>query len=143
MSVLAVAGILVRHGVEPILQFTCRDRNRIALQSDLIGAAALGVRNLLMLTGDDPRAGDQPDAKPVFDFDSRRLVETAVAMRDRNELPSGCKIAGDADFFIGVADAPLIPLPAGARSHCKTRLSPVRNLPRPGSAWMPELPTAL
>ena len=59
------------------------------------------------------------------------------------KLPSGRKIAGDADFFIGVADAPLIPLPAGARSHCKTRLSPVRNLPRPGSAWMPELPTAM
>jgi methylenetetrahydrofolate reductase (NADPH) len=112
MSALAAAGILVRHGVEPILQLTCRDRNRIALQSDLIGAAALGVRNLLMLTGDDPRAGDQPDAKPVFDLDSRRLVETAAAMRDRSELPSGRTVAGHADFFIGVADSPLDP-PAG------------------------------
>src|SRR5215813_11558372 len=109
MSALAAAGILIRHGVEPILQLTCRDRNRIALQSDLIGAAALGVRNLLILTGDDPRAGDQPDAKPVFDLDSRTLIATAAAMRDRNELPSGRKITGDADFFIGVADSPLDP----------------------------------
>jgi methylenetetrahydrofolate reductase (NADH) len=114
MSALAAAGILVQHGVEPILQFTCRDRNRIALQSDLIGAAALGVRNLLMLTGDDPRAGDQPDAKPVFDLDSRKLVETAAAIRDRSELPSGRKVAGHADFFIGVADSPLDP-PGGWR----------------------------
>lgn len=112
LSAVTAAGILVRHGVEPILQFTCRDRNRIALQSDLLGAAALEVRNLLMLTGDDPRAGDQPDAKPVFDLDSRRLIETAVAIRDRNELPSGRKVAGRADFFIGVADTPLDP-PAG------------------------------
>src|SRR5262249_18014658 len=103
-----------RHGVEPILQLTCRDRNRIALQSDLIGAAALGVRNLLMLTGDDPRAGDQPDAKPVFDLDSRKLVETAATMRDRSELPYGRKVAGHADFFFGVADSPLDP-PGGWR----------------------------
>src|SRR5262245_14602041 len=114
MSALAAAGILVRHGVEPILQLTCRDRNRIALQSDLIGAAALGVRNLLMLTGDDARAGDQPDAKPVFDLDSRKLVETAATMRDRSELPYGRKVAGHADFFIGVADSPLDP-PGGWR----------------------------
>jgi methylenetetrahydrofolate reductase (NADPH) len=112
MSALAAAAILVREGVEPILQLTCRDRNRIALQSDLLGAAALGIRNLLILTGDDPRAGDQPDAKPVFDLDSRKLIETAVGIRDRNELPSGRKVAGRADFFIGVADTPLDP-PAG------------------------------
>jgi methylenetetrahydrofolate reductase (NADPH) len=112
MSAVTAAGILVQHDVEPILQFTCRDRNRIALQSDLIGAAALGVRNLLILTGDDPRAGDQPDAKPVFDLDSRALIETAIAIRDKNELPSGRKVAGRADFFIGVADTPLDP-PAG------------------------------
>ena len=112
MSALAAAAILVRQGVEPILQLTCRDRNRIALQSDLLGAAALGIRNLLILTGDDPRAGDQPDAKPVFDLDSRKLVETAVAIRDRHELPTGRKVAGGAKYFIGVADSPLDP-PAG------------------------------
>jgi methylenetetrahydrofolate reductase (NADPH) len=109
MSAVTAAGVLVQHGIEPILQFTCRDRNRIALQSDLLGAAALGVHNLLLLTGDDPRAGDQPDAKPVFDLDSRALIETAVAIRDKNELPSGRKVAGRADFFIGVADTPLDP----------------------------------
>jgi methylenetetrahydrofolate reductase (NADPH) len=112
MSALAAAAILVRQGVEPILQLTCRDRNRIALQSDLLGAAALGVRNLLILTGDDPRAGDQPDAKPVFDLDSRKLIETAIAIRDRHELPTGRKVAGPPDYFIGVADTPLDP-PAG------------------------------
>jgi methylenetetrahydrofolate reductase (NADPH) len=112
MSALAAAAILLQHGLEPILQLTCRDRNRIALQSDMIGAAALGIRNLLVLTGDDPRAGDQPDAKPVFDLDSRRLVETAAAIRDRHQLPTGRTIAGNPDFFIGVADIPLDP-PAG------------------------------
>jgi methylenetetrahydrofolate reductase (NADPH) len=110
MSAVAAAGILVRHGGEPILQMTCRDRNRIALQGDLLGAAALGIRNLLILTGDDPRAGDQPETKPVFDLDSRRLIETAVGIRDRHELPNGRRISGNADFFIGVADTPLDPL---------------------------------
>ena len=71
MGALASASILLGAGIEPILQFTCRDRNRIALQSDLMGAAALGIHNLLVLTGDDPKAGDQPDTKPVFDIDSR------------------------------------------------------------------------
>jgi methylenetetrahydrofolate reductase (NADPH) len=112
MSALVAAAILVQHGLEPILQFTCRDRNRIALQSDIIGAAALGIRKLLLLTGDDPRAGDQPDAKPVFDLDSRTLVETAADIRDRHQLPTGRPVAGRADFFLGVADTPLDP-PAG------------------------------
>src|SRR6266850_1979399 len=69
LGAVTAATLLVEHGVEPILQLTCRDRNRIALQSDLLSAAASGVRNLLMLRGDDPEAGDQPDAKPVFDLD--------------------------------------------------------------------------
>ena len=112
MSALAAAAILVREGIEPIFQLTCRDRNRIALQSDLLGAAALGIRNLLILTGDDPSAGDQPEAKPVFDLDSRKLIETAVGIRDRHELPSGRRVAGGADFFIGVADTPLDPAPS-------------------------------
>jgi methylenetetrahydrofolate reductase (NADPH) len=107
----AAAAILVQHGIEPVLQFTCRDRNRIALQSALIGSAALGVRNLMILRGDDPAVGDQPDAKPVFDLDSRALIETAAAIRDRGELPSGRKVAGRAEFFIGAADSPLDPPP--------------------------------
>ena len=108
----AAATILLENGVEPVLQLTCRDRNRLALQSDLLGAAALGLRNLLVLRGDDPTAGDQPDAKPVFDLDSGALIETAVGIRDRGELPSGRKVIGKAPFFIGAADMPIDP-PAG------------------------------
>jgi methylenetetrahydrofolate reductase (NADPH) len=103
--------MLVENGIEPILQLTCRDRNRIALQSDLISAAACGVRNLLILRGDDPSAGDQPDAKPVFDLDARRLLETARTLRDAGELPSGRKVSGTASFFLGAADNPIDPPP--------------------------------
>ena len=112
LGAMAAAVILRESGIEPVLQLTCRDRNRLALQSDLLGAAALGIRNLLVLRGDDPSAGDQPDAKPVFDLDSGALIETAVAIRDRGEFPSGRKVTGKADFFIGAADMPIDP-PAG------------------------------
>src|SRR5437588_10148823 len=112
LGAMAAATILHQSGIEPVLQLTCRDRNRIALQSDLLGAAALGIRNLLVLRGDDPSAGDQPEAKPVFDYDARMLIETAVAIRDRGELPHGRKVTGKAGFFIGAADLPLDP-PAG------------------------------
>ena len=111
LAALTAAAMLVEAGIEPVLQFTCRDRNRIALQSDLIAAAASGVRNLLMLRGDDPSAGDQPDAKPVFDLDPRQLLETARRLRDTGELPSGRKIGGRADFFLGGADNPIDPPP--------------------------------
>ena len=109
LGALASATILLRNEIEPVLQITCRDRNRLALQSDLLGAAALGIRNLLVLRGDDPSAGDQPDAKPVFDLDSGALIATAVGIRERGELPSGRKVTGRADFFIGAADMPLDP----------------------------------
>jgi len=111
MSALAAAALLAREGIEPILQLTCRDRNRIALQADLMGAAALGVPNLLLLTGDDPTAGDQPDTKPVFDVDSTALTGMARVMRDQGELPTGRKIAGQAGFFLGTADMPIDPPP--------------------------------
>src|SRR5262245_34137643 len=105
-----IAAVLrARAGVEPILQFTCRDRNRIALQADLMGAAACGVRNLLCLTGDDPKAGDQPQAKAVFDVDSTTLTAMARDLRDKGELPSGRKVAGDAPFLLAAADVPLDP----------------------------------
>jgi methylenetetrahydrofolate reductase (NADPH) len=112
MAALAAASLLIGAGIEPILQLTCRDKNRIALQSELMGAAALGVRNLLILTGDDPKAGDQPDTKPVFDIDSKALIETARLLRDEGTLPTGRKVEGKADFFIGAADMPIDP-PAG------------------------------
>jgi methylenetetrahydrofolate reductase (NADPH) len=112
LGAVTAAAILLQNGIEPILQFTCRDRNRIALQSDLLAAAALGIENLLLLKGDDPKAGDQPDAKAVFDYDTVALTKAAVAIRDAGELPSGRKVGGKARFFMGAADVPIDP-PAG------------------------------
>jgi methylenetetrahydrofolate reductase (NADH) len=111
MSAPIAAAILARAGLEPILQLTCRDRNRIALEGELMGAAACGVRNLLCLTGDDPKAGDQPETKAVFDVDSVTLTRIARDLRDRGELPSGRAVAGAAPFFIGAADLPIDPPP--------------------------------
>ncbi|HEX3939240.1 MAG TPA: methylenetetrahydrofolate reductase [Xanthobacteraceae bacterium] len=112
MAALAAATLLLGAGIEPILQITCRDKNRLALQGEMMGAAALGIRNLLLLTGDDPNAGDQPDTKPVFDVDSKTLIETARRLRDESTLPTGRKVGGRAEFFIGAADMPIDP-PAG------------------------------
>jgi methylenetetrahydrofolate reductase (NADPH) len=122
MSALAAAAILAQHGIEPILQMSCRDRNRIALQSDLLGAAALGIRNLLMLRGDDPSAGDQAEAKPVFDLDTQALAATAAMMRDRGELPSGRALQDRPSFFIGATDSPLDPLPDWKPDRLRAKL---------------------
>ncbi len=93
MGALAAASLLASaRGIEPILQLTCRDRNRIALQGDLIGAAALGIHNLLILGGDDPKSGDQPDAKAVFDLDAIKLADTARRMRDERQLPTDARL---------------------------------------------------
>jgi methylenetetrahydrofolate reductase (NADPH) len=109
LSSLAAAHFLVQSGLEPIFQMTCRDRNRLALQGDLIGAAALGIHNILVLAGDDPKAGDQPEAKAVYDLDSRALISTAKRMRDEGSLPTGTPIDGSVDLFIGAADVPVDP----------------------------------
>jgi len=106
---MVAAQLLKQNGIEPILQLTCRDRNRIAIQSQLVGAAAMGIVNVLALTGDDPKQGDQPDAKPVFDLDSSGIVATATSIRDKHQLPYGREVKGSADYFIGVADAPVDP----------------------------------
>jgi methylenetetrahydrofolate reductase (NADPH) len=116
LSSLAAAHLLVRAGVEPVLQMTCRDRNRIALQGDLLGAAALGIRNILALRGDDPAAGDQPDAKAVFDLDSVALLATAHRMRSEHRLPTGTRIQGTVELVIGAAEIPVDP-PAGWRPN--------------------------
>src|SRR3954466_8875851 len=92
LSSLAASHFLVQAGIEPIFQMTCRDRNRLALQGDLIGAAALGIHNILVLAGDDPKAGDQPDAKAVYDLDSKGLLAMAQAMRTERKLPTGTPI---------------------------------------------------
>ena len=96
-------------GVEPIMQLTCRDRNRIALQSDLLGASAMGIPNILVMTGDHPRFGDHADAKPVFDLDSVQLLWAARAMRDEGRLLSGRKLSPPPGWFLGAVENPSAP----------------------------------
>jgi methylenetetrahydrofolate reductase (NADPH) len=111
MSSFAAAAILAREGFEPVAQVTCRDRNRIALAGDLIGVAAQGVRNLLVLHGDDPQRGDMPEAKPVYDLDSRGVMHMVREMRDSGTLPSNRAIEPPPRLFIGGADTPFDPPP--------------------------------
>lgn len=109
MSSFAASALLAAAGHEPVLQITCRDRNRIALTADLLGAAAQDCYNLLVLMGDDPAKGDQPEAKPVFDLDSRGVMRVATALREDGLMPSGKTISERPAFFIGAADMPLDP----------------------------------
>lgn len=109
MSSLAAAIHLKQMGVEPIMQMTCRDRNRIAIQSDLLGAAAFGVSNVLVLTGDGVDAGDDPDARGVFDFDSRSLLGALYTMSREGTTLSGSALTSAPDFFPGAADTPCDP----------------------------------
>jgi len=105
MSSIASAKILLDHQIEPIIQMTCRDRNRIAIQSDLLGAAGLGIHNVLCLTGDYQKFGNHPEAKPVFDMDSIQLVATLSNMNDGFFL-SGDLIKTPPSFCIGAASNP-------------------------------------
>ncbi len=109
MSSVAICALLVRAGYEPVFQIACRDRNRIAIQGDLLGAAAMGVRNVLCITGDDVTAGDQPEAKRVFDFDSIQLLQTARTMRDDGMFLSGRKLTTPPKLFLGAAANPFAP----------------------------------
>ena len=111
LSSLATAHFLVQSGIEPIFQMTCRDRNRLALQGDILGAVSLGIRNILVLAGDDPKKGDQPEAKPVYDVDSRGLLAMANAMRRDRKLPSGTPIDGKVPLVLGAAELPVDPQP--------------------------------
>ncbi|MQA10328.1 MAG: methylenetetrahydrofolate reductase [Pseudonocardiaceae bacterium] len=103
-SVLALGA-----GVEPVMQLTCRDRNRMALQADLVAASAVGIPNVLLLTGDHPSFGDHPDAKPVFDLDSVQLVWTAQWMRDHGKLLSGKSLKPAPRWLIGAVENPFGP----------------------------------
>lgn len=105
MTPLAMAALLVREGVEPILQLTCRDRNRLALQSDLLGASALGIENLLLLSGDHACFGDHPEAKSVFDLDSVQLLQVVSAMQAGHDM-TGRPLNGTPRFFAGAAVTP-------------------------------------
>ena len=109
MSSLGVSALLLQAGCEPIMQITCRDRNRIGIQGDILGAAALGIRNLLCLTGDSTVVGDHPDAKPVFDLDSMSLLQTARIMRDEGRFLSGRKLNRVPRLYLGGADNPFAP----------------------------------
>ena len=106
MSSLAGCMLVKQAGVEPLIQMVVRDRNRIALQSDLLGASALGVRNLLCLSGDHQKFGDDPQAKNVFDIDSMQLIHLVKTMRDDGLFPSGGKLEGAPKFYIGCAVNP-------------------------------------
>jgi methylenetetrahydrofolate reductase (NADPH) len=109
MSSAAAAAVLVANGLTPVAQFSCRDRNRIALQGDILGAAALGVRNILCLTGDDVSQGDHPYAKPVFDLDSISLLRITEAMRDCGTFASGRKLDVAPNLFLGATANPFVP----------------------------------
>ena len=106
MSSLAVCALLTRVGYAPVMQISCRDRNRIAIQGDILGGAAMGVCNLLCLTGDGVQAGDHPEAKPVFDLDAVTLLETARTLRDEHRFLSGRKISLAPRVFLGAAENP-------------------------------------
>jgi len=109
MSSLAVCALLTRIGHAPVMQISCRDRNRIAIQGDILGGAAMGVCNLLCLTGDGVQAGDHPQAKPVFDLDSLSLLTIARELRDQHRFQSGRKISYAPRVFLGAAENPMAP----------------------------------
>ena len=107
MSAVAGASFVAQAGLEPVVQMTCRDRNRLALTADLLGAWAVGARNVLCLTGDPVSAGDHPEAREVNDLSVIELVSLATRLRDGGTLLSGAPVADPPRFFVGVADVPL------------------------------------
>jgi 5,10-methylenetetrahydrofolate reductase len=109
MSSVGVCALLTRVGYAPVMQVSCRDKNRIAIQGDVLGGAAMGVGNVLCLTGDGVQCGDQPEAKPVFDLDSIALIETIRIMRDEGRLLSGRPLSHPPELFIGAAENPFAP----------------------------------
>jgi 5,10-methylenetetrahydrofolate reductase len=109
MSSVGICSLLTRAGYSVVMQISCRDRNRIAIQGDVLGASAMGVANILCLTGDGVQVGDQPGAKPVFDLDSTSLLETVRTMRDDGRFLSGRKITLPPPVFLGAAANPFVP----------------------------------
>ena len=105
-SSLGGAKILLEEGLEPVMQITGRDRNRIAVQGELLSAAALGIKNVLALTGDHPSIGDHPEAKGVFDMDSVNILQTATKLADGEDL-TGHELSGIPEYFLGASVTPL------------------------------------
>jgi methylenetetrahydrofolate reductase (NADPH) len=123
MSPLAASVILMQHGIEPVCQFACRDRNRIGLQGDLLGAHALGIRNILALTGDPMTVGDYPKAKAVFDLEAVRLLKTIANLNnglDGNEKPLP---DGAIDLFAGAAVDPQSKSWSGLQSRFERKVA--------------------
>ncbi len=116
MSSVSICALLTRIGYAPVMQISCRDHNRIAIQGNVLGAAAMGVSNILCLTGDGVQAGDQPGAKPVFDLDCMSLLTTIKMMRDESKFLSGRKITTAPQVFLGAAANPFAP-PHDFRVH--------------------------
>jgi len=106
MSSLAGCSLLRQQGIDPVMQIVCRDRNRIAIQSDVLGAVALGIGNILCLSGDHQKFGNHPEAKGVFDIDSTQLIQTLKNMRDEKKFLSGEELSGEVPLFIGAAANP-------------------------------------
>ena len=106
MSSIGASAILVQMGLEPVMQMVCRDRNRIAMQSDIFGAHGLGIRNMLCLSGDHQKFGNHPGAKNVYDVDSIQLIDMVRRMRDDGKVESGDEIDGVPRMFIGAAANP-------------------------------------
>ncbi|MEX6504572.1 methylenetetrahydrofolate reductase [Pseudomonas zhanjiangensis] len=109
MSSLAVCALLSRLGYSPVMQISCRDRNRIAIQGDVLGAAAMGVSNIMCLSGDGVQVGDHPGAKPVFDLDSMSALEIIRGMRDDARFQSGRLLSSPPEVFMGAAANPFVP----------------------------------
>lgn len=109
MSSVGICALLTRMGYAPIMQIACRDKNRIAIQGDVLGASAMGVQNIMCLTGDGVQAGDQPGAKPVFDLDCMSLLSTVRTMRDQSKFLSGRKLTSPPNVFLGAAINPFAP----------------------------------
>ena len=121
MSSLAVCRLLLDVGVEPVWQQACRDRNRIGLQADLLGAHALGIRNILCLTGDPVRAGDQPQARPVNELESVRLLQQVAAFNRGEDPVDGPLPDGPTDLFAGAAADPQSPSWSGLSSRIRRK----------------------
>lgn len=122
MSSLAASVILLQHGIEPICQVACRDRNRLALQADLMGAHALGIRNILALTGDPVKAGDHPDAKSVFDLESVRLLKLIDKLNSGFDLNDKPLTDGITELFAGAAIDPQLKSWSGLQSRFERKL---------------------
>lgn len=106
MAPMACAVLMQEAGLEPVMQIVCRDRNRLALQADMLGAWALGVRNIMILGGDPPHVGNHPDAKPVFDLDTVALMKVARDMREKKIFANGEEMKVAPSFLVGGAESP-------------------------------------